>query len=195
MKYGMLATCFVALISTHAAATDKKGGFAIKGVGNVPCHAYQKLVYEDDPQKYLFAGWLNGYITAQNQHLENTFDIASWEDIETLGNYLYHHCKTNPDQSFYQAATLLVSSLYDNRIVQYEGAENLSSGKQGVMVYRQVIVRMQEALKNKGYFSGEADGKVSDSFTQAVSEFQNANGVQATQMFDQRLLHALFRAE
>ncbi|MFT5923157.1 MAG: hypothetical protein ACI9LE_000131 [Paraglaciecola sp.] len=72
----------------HASDLDRNGKYAIKGVGNASCDKYVKITKSDVPQKLLFAGWINGYMTIQNQHLKDTFDIVSWENIEPLGNYL-----------------------------------------------------------------------------------------------------------
>ena len=49
-------------------AIDKNGKFAVKGVGNASCETFRKAIENNESQKYLFAGWLNGYITGQNQH-------------------------------------------------------------------------------------------------------------------------------
>jgi hypothetical protein len=184
------------LVSTsNSWALDKNGKYAIKGVGNIPCLEFVKMVEQDNPQKFLFAGWLNGYMTAHNQHLTDTFDIVSWENIETMGTYLRSHCNKNPKLSFFQATTQMLSELYAQRIVEFVGAENLSSGKQSKKTYFQVIARVQKRLKELNFYDGEIDGRMTKKLTAAVDTFRSKQGIPQSDFLDQKVLHALLRSE
>lgn len=179
------------VLTVNAFAVDSKGGFAIKGVGNAPCSTYRAMIESNDPQKYLFAGWLNGYITGQNQHWPETFDATSWENIETLSNYLYHHCGQNPSLSFFQVSTQLLNELYDKRITQFIGATDASSGNQSLKVYRQIIGRVQHELTDKGYYQGPTNGDMNEELSTAIIQFKKDNNIEAIQLLDQQFLHAL----
>ena len=181
------------IFSLSANALDKNGKFAIKGVGNVSCEQFVRIITEDDPQKFLFAGWLNGYLTAHNQHLKDTFDITSWEDVETLGTYLKSHCSNNPTLSFFQATTQLLNEMYEQRIIEFIGAENIASGTQSLKTYIQVITRVQQALADSGFYKGKIDGVMSPTVKKALSEFRKDRKLAASEYLDQITLHALLR--
>jgi len=183
------------LITNTAFATDVNGKFAIKGVGNASCKDYVKVLVEDERQKFLFAGWINGYITAHNQHLAETFDITSWENIETLGNYLREHCKKNPELSFFQATTQLVNQLHPDRIREFKGAENLTSGSQSLKSYIQVNQKVQKRLKELGFYEGEINGVMTPALIGGVNQFRAPLGWSEPLTLDQRTLHMLLRED
>jgi len=189
----ILCAAVIMGFSMSSVALDKNGKFAIKGIGNASCEKFVEVAGSDDPEKFLFAGWLNGYITAHNQHLKDNFDIISWENIETLGTYVRSHCAKNPTLSFFQATTQLLNEMYESRIVEFVGAENLASGKQALKTYRQVIQRVQKRLKDDGLYTGATDGVMTDSLQQAVNEFRVKNDLPSADYLDQRVLHALLR--
>ena len=191
-SHGVIAIVFC-VFSFSAIALDKNGKFAIKGVGNVSCEQFVKTITEDDPQKFLFAGWLNGYLTAHNQHLKDTFDITSWEDVETLGTYLKSHCSKNPNLSFFQATTQLLNEMYEQRIVEFIGAENIASGTQSLKTYVQVITRVQQALAVSGFYKGKIDGIMSPQVKEALSEYRKDKKIAASEYLDQITLHTLLR--
>ena len=194
MKVNIILLFIIVLATaSNAWALDKNGKFAIKGIGNIPCLEFVKMIEQDNPQKFLFAGWLNGYMTAHNQHLKETFDIVSWENIETMGTYLRNHCKTNPKLSFFQATTQLLSELYAQRIVEFVGAENLGTGQQSKKSYFQVIARVQKHLKELKIYDGKIDGRMSKKLTDALDFFRNQQGIPHNNFLDQRVLHALLR--
>lgn len=186
-----VALCILTMDVAHG--TDGNGQFAIKGVGNASCTDYVRVVEENDPQKLLFAGWINGYITAHNQHLSETFDVTSWENIETIGNYLREHCKKNSELSFFQATTQLVNQLHPDRIKEFKGAENMSSGSQSIKSYIQVNQKVQTRLKTLGFYEGEIDGKMTPALIDGVNQFRATMEWPETLVLDQRTLHMLLR--
>lgn len=177
----------------NALALDRNGKYAIKGVGNASCDQYVKITETDDPQKFLFAGWINGYMTAHNQHLKDTFDIVSWENIETLGNYLRSHCKKNPNLSFFQATTQMLSELHEKRIVEFISATNMASGNQSQKSYIQVVQRVQKKLIELKLFKGADDGKMSAELVASLNVYRKAQGMLESDSLDQQVLHALLR--
>lgn len=50
---------------------------------------------------------------------------------------------------------------------------------------------VQQALAQRGYFSGQADGNWNEQSEQALREFQRAQGLEPTGQFDQQTLSAL----
>ncbi|MCU4674848.1 HdeA/HdeB family chaperone [Catenovulum sp. 2E275] len=195
MKYSKFLFCLLLGCSFNLCAIDKNGKYAVKGVGNLPCSQFVEITENNQSEKYLFAGWLNGYITGHNQYLAETFDIVSWENIETLGNYLLSHCRKNPSISFYQATTQMLSSLYDVRIIEFIGAEHKESNGQGLQVYTQTIRRVQKSLKAQGLYQGEVNGKVSDGLIDALNKFKQQANVNSTDDFSQQVLFKLLKSQ
>lgn len=196
MKFNVILLFIITLVNTsNSWALDKNGKYAIKGVGNISCLEFIKMVDQDNPQKFLFAGWLNGYITSHNQHLKETFDIVSWENIETMGTYLRSHCKANPKLSFFQATTQMLNELYAQRIIEFIGAENLGTGNQSQKSYFQVVTRVQKRLKYLKIYDGEIDGRMNEKLIVAVDFFRNQQNIPHSDFLDQRVLHVLLRSK
>ncbi|AXR05502.1 peptidoglycan-binding domain-containing protein [Salinimonas sediminis] len=189
----LLSLILIAL-TPAAFAMDKNEKFAIKGVGNTPCPTYVKMLQEDNPQKYLYAGWLNGYLTGQNQHLSDTFDVTSWRDIQTLGNYLYAYCKQHPQLSFFQASTQLINQLHNGRISEFNGAIKVSDNGQHYKLYSQVVEAVQQVLIQKGYFEGPPSSEVTEDLKNAIEAFQDDHDISEKMLFGQKTLNALFHA-
>ncbi len=179
--------------SAGSFAIDKNGKFAVKGVGNASCETFREAIENNESQKYLFAGWLNGYITGQNQHWPETFDVSSWETVETLSNYIYPYCGKNQKLSYFQASTQMLNELFENRISEFVGAEEVYVNGAAVNVYKQVVIDVQEALTELGLFKGPVDGSLSEELYQALMTFNRKNSISSESYFDQRTLHKLLR--
>jgi len=186
----LLLTLLFSTAVSHAA--DKAGKFAIKGVGNSTCTNFLELSEKASLNKFLYAGWLNGYLTAQNQHLNTTFDLSSWETVHTLGEYLRNYCEKNPKHSFYIAAASLVDGLFPNRIQNFSSTESFGIGKNAVLVYQQSLARAQAKLKKLGLYHGEINGKNTEDTQKAIKAFQKKKNFLDTGIPDQQTLHALF---
>ena len=196
MKFTIFYLSLLSMLMSYSAyAVDKNGKFAIKGVGNTSCAEFVDHTKNDRSQKLLFAGWINGYLTAQNQHLKDNFDVTSWESIETIGNYLVSHCKKHPKLSFFQAVTLLVNEIYEERIPEFKGANSIEKGVKGEQVYAQVVARVQQILKDKGQYDGKVNGKINEALSKAVTAYKKDHGLTANGELDQRVLFKLFREE
>jgi hypothetical protein len=67
-----------------AAAADADGNFVIKGAGTATCATLQKAKAARDERYASIAGWLDGYLSAQNELRGATFDLAPWQQTELL---------------------------------------------------------------------------------------------------------------
>ncbi len=182
----------IVLMSCQAIGADKNGQFAIKGVGNVDCKSYVSIIQSNNQQKYLFAGWLNGFITSHNQHLIDTFDLTSWENVETLGNYMYQHCLLNTEKSFFQAATDMVTKLGTEKIDLYKSAVTFSANSKTYVVYDQVVMRMKQKLSDLNIFSGDINAEITTNFKDAVKTYAHNTDIEIESIFDQQLLFKMF---
>ena len=130
--------------STSSHAADKEGKFAVKGVGNSSCTNFLALSEKASLNKFLYAGWINGYLTAQNQHLKTTFDLSSWETIHTLGEYLKNYCEKNPKKSFYIAVASMITGLHKNRVQAFSPVEKIGVGADAISIYQVSLARAQK---------------------------------------------------
>ncbi|GLR71203.1 hypothetical protein [Agaribacter marinus] len=187
-----IISMLIVLMSCQAIGADKNGQFAIKGVGNVGCKSYVSIIQSNNQQKYLFAGWLNGFITSHNQHLIDTFDLTSWENVETLGNYMYQHCILNTEKSFFQAATDMVTKLGTEKIDLYKSAVTFSANSKTYVVYDQVVMRMKQKLSDLNIFSGDINAEITTNFKDAVKTYAHNTDIEIESIFDQQLLFKMF---
>jgi hypothetical protein len=63
----------------------------------------------------LFNAWLNGYITAYNAYVSDTFNIIGDRNPASLNYWLADYCKKNPQDSFDTAVGHLMSELRPQR--------------------------------------------------------------------------------
>ncbi len=74
------------------------------------------------------------------------------------------------------------------------GAQQSQSGSQqqgSISQDPQTIMQIQQALSDKGYYQGSADGKMDSKTQDALKKFQQAQGMQATGQPDQQTLASL----
>ena len=64
----------------------------------------------------IFNSWLNGYITAYNTYVPDTFNIIGNRDTASLNYWVANYCKNNPRASFDTAVGRLMTELAPQRI-------------------------------------------------------------------------------
>jgi hypothetical protein len=202
---GVLALSGSALFPSIALAADADGKFAVKGVARTHCTTFVKVWEErrEAPQRYaLYAGWMDGYLSALNERTAGTYDLTSFEGTELLGNFVYSNCKRAPEQPFFNMMRGLVQALNGHRLpsqsplVLIEGTVELSDGESRdvrISLYEETIRRAQNSLKSTGAYDGEVDGVYSDATRAAVKTFQTDNGLRVSGLPDQFTLMRLFR--
>lgn len=62
-----------------------------------------------------FTAWLNGYITAYNAYVNDTFNIIGKRDQASLNYWLANYCKSHPKSSFDTAVDHLMVELAPQR--------------------------------------------------------------------------------
>ena len=66
----------------------------------------------------IFNAWLNGYITAYNAYVDDTFNIIGGRDSASLNYWLANYCNKNPQSYFDAAVGHLMTELAPQRIKQ-----------------------------------------------------------------------------
>ncbi len=191
MRRIMLAGALCAALPFAAGAADAEGRFAIKGTGISSCQMFLNETEKRSHNSFLFAGWLNGYLTAVNQSRADTFDATSWESLDTLANYLAHYCRKHPEKSFFIAVTTMLDALMEQRLRTFTPKLRASAGGNATILYQEVLRRAQVSLAERGYYQGEPVGLYDTETHQALEAFQKAEGLDTHGLPDQRTLHRL----
>lgn len=189
------SACIIAgliLSSQTAVAAEKGGRFAIEGVGIVKCRDYVAALRGNSQQKFLFAGYIQGYLTARNELDKTVFDMTPWQDINTLGDYLVNYCEANPTVAFGGAVKGMLAGLYGQRLAEYSEPKKVKIGENEYILYQATIVRMQKRLAQLNFYKGKADGNYNAQTIAAVKAFQKANKMTADGTPSQITMHKLF---
>lgn len=192
MKIAWAAALFgVAAISAQAA--DPDGNFAIKGAGAGTCAQFSAAREQDARDFYIYAGWIDGYVTGLNELDRGTYDLNPWGTTEMVAGMVDSHCRNNPDVSFHVAVRRLVQVLYSDRLQKRSQIVQVEHAGRGIALYEATLRRVQTVLKEKGLYDGEVDGNFEAGTRAALERFQLAEGITASGLPDQMTLMALFR--
>ena len=175
-------------------AADESGQFAVKGAGATACGSYvQALEQKDQNTLYAYGGWIEGYVSASNQFLDDTYDIAPWETSQTLALLLANHCRNNPGVPFLTAVRQMVEALKEQRIERRSEVVEAAQDGRSIALYRETVRRMQERLAERGLYEGAAEGDFDEATRAALAAFQEQAGLNATGLPDQPTLMQIMR--
>lgn len=188
-----LLTSGLFLFSAHLYAADDSGQFAMKGAGFLPCKVFVLEREKRSNIYYMIGGWLEGYISAHNKYAKETFDITSFESLELLLRIMENHCKANPGDRLYGVISAMVSKLDPKRLKNGSQRVEIKDGDRKTALYRETIRRIQQALKQRGLYKGEIDGKFTERTKSAIIAFQSDLEYEMTGFPDQTTLWRLLR--
>jgi hypothetical protein len=180
-------------VAIPASAADSEGRFAVKGAGITQCERFLEEWEGRSNAFYAYGGWIEGYLTATNQYLPETYDIAPWETTTLLAALLAEHCRKDPEMPFVRAVRAMVAAIRDQRLLESSVLIMADAGDQGVRVYREIIRRVQGQLAEEGLFDGEVDGLYTDATREAVRRYQAREAIEQTGLPDQATLTRLLR--
>ena len=176
-----------------ATAADSQNRFGVRGAGLITCQVYEKERAEGSKAYFVIAGWIDGYITGVNQYASNTYDIASFESTELLTAVLSDHCKMNPQHLVFSVLNSFITQTREDRIREQSHKVTVNAAERSVQLYPEVVRRVQEALKAKGYYQAEVDGIANASTFQALGAIQREIRFEPTGFPDQATLWRLLR--
>jgi hypothetical protein len=137
-------------------------------------------------------GWVEGYMTAANRYVGDTFDLAPWQTPELYGIIIGQHCEKNPDDRLYNVVEKIVVSLAPDRLKQPSDMVSLSVKGRGMLMYTEIIRRAQDALKKQKLYQGEVNGRWDQATQLGFANYQAAVGLQDTGLPDPITLWLLF---
>lgn len=181
------------LYAAGAAGADDSGKFAMKGAGFLPCEVFVTEREKRSNVYYLIGGWIEGYITAYNKHVADTYDVTPFESLELLLLVMQNHCEANPRDRLYSVLNALLIKLSPDRLQQDSDRIKITEGKRTAVLYSDTIRRMQEELTRRGLYKGAVDGRFTDETRSALIAFQSDIGFEATGFPDQTTLWRLLR--
>ncbi len=182
-------------LSAPALAATGDGRFAIKGLAARACSEMVREFEGSTPNTPMYGGWIYGYLTAMNQTTPDTFDLAPWQDLETLTNYVIVYCRGNPTVTFGQAVFRMSDALRPARLASPSSLVSISLRGKTYLMYEAVLERLIEALEKGGFLKASLRPKPA-AFTpdvaRALRVFQAKHKLEQTGLPDQRTLHELF---
>ena len=106
----------VLLLSGGARAADKEGNYAVWGMGNQSCHAYNKARAGTEGDADTFKFYVMGYLTAYNVHQSETYSISSATPMPDILVWLDEYCDGHAVSSFETALKVFISEHYEDRM-------------------------------------------------------------------------------
>ena len=185
MHYFKTALMGIFLLSSAGIqAADESGNFVYKGAGITSCSDFVSARKQGGNTYFMYGGWIEGFISGANLYEQATYDLLPWQNTDLLAASLAKYCTSQPDEPFHRAVTRMMQSLYAQRLQSSSPIVVLKSDENSVAVYKEVIVRMQKRLTEKGHYTGESHGVFDQATRDAVLAFQAARGIQATGLPD-----------
>jgi hypothetical protein len=192
MKISMqsIATFLLSFICLTASvnAADEQGRFMVKGGGRIGCEHFLKALETKGTEFISLAGWIEGFITYANQQEKDTFDLTPWQSTELLMSAVANHCRQNPEKSFHQSAYQVLQSIKSGRLTSKSEPVSATVADQSVVLYADIIRRLQQRLKLRGLLTGDPTGIYDKETIDAVREFQRAKKLPETGLPDQMTL-------
>lgn len=188
-----VAVCALALQATAAFAADDAGKFAMKGAGFLPCQVY---VSERDRRSdiyYMIGGWIEGYVSAHNKYVPDTYDVMSFESLELVLAVMEKHCRSHPEDRLYEVVTAIIENFDAQRLERESPRIRIEEGERKALLYRETISRMQAKLASLGLYQGPVDGRFTDATRSALMAFQSDIEFEPTGFPDQTTLWRLLR--
>lgn len=169
----LLALC----LTPNSYAADKDGKFSIKGAGVSQCRQFLAEQKEPSARFFAYGGWVDGYLTAANEGLPETFDLAPWQSLDLLAVALAEYCEQRPDASFLSAVREVFQSLIPQRLTDQSQMIDVKLGDVNGKMYREVLRRAQEVLKKRGHYQSSVDGLYGPRTQAAFEAFQREVGL------------------
>jgi hypothetical protein len=190
---GAAAAFWAAAVFAHAppaSAADTNGAFAIKGVGLAPCVDVARAIEEQSPLFVQMGGWIAGYVSALNQEKEETFDLLSWQDDQTVSAAILGWCRANPQARLFEAAAAMARTLAADRLREASPLLTIEGSDPPLRLYAETLRRAQEALARFGFDPGER-GSFGPGSRAAFRRYQATIGLAQTGLPDRATLYAL----
>lgn len=170
--------------SAPGLAADRNGDFFLRGLGTATCQTYLAERSNNTATYYLFRSWINGYLSAYNQMVPDTYDILPDATIGGIANGIEAVCREQPQQNLWSAVASLTNAFASNRLKLKSEVVTMSVGERSLTLYKETVRQVQAALAARGYNVGTPDGLFGARTREALEAYQKAEGLQVTGLPD-----------
>ncbi|MEM7406105.1 MAG: peptidoglycan-binding domain-containing protein [Pseudomonadota bacterium] len=174
-----------------ADAADSQRRYAVKAAGNATCKRYSAAFKKRDPEFFLFAGYVHGFVSAVNARTPATYDIQPWQSDGVTMASLARACEPRPDERFANVVSRMIVSMEAQRLTEYSATLPVAGAADG-RLYREVVFRLQTRLKTLGFFDGEPTSELDQATRDGLRAFQAGAGLEENGNPDQPTLLRLF---
>lgn len=191
-RISLFCSIAVAACSKPAAAADKTGQFAIKGGGLQSCQKFNEAVSNKTADVSAYAGWIEGYLTGQNQRLPGVFDVTPWQTTQTMLGAMASYCSSlPPDTRFIDAFDGLLRIMLPSHLSESSQIKSLRVRERTFTVYESTVVMVHNRLRELGFDIPSDAAPWGTVVEDAVISFQKENGLKPTGLPDQQTLMQL----
>lgn len=180
------------LMSFNSIAADSDGKFAVKGAGRKTCEQFVETAKLKNSDLYLYGGWIEGFVSAYNQHQPNTYDVTPWQTTELMLFLLQEHCKKHPETRFLTAVNGIFKALHPIALTKESPVSKVSVEDTHAYFYVDVIKQVQQRLTALDFYTGEIDGNYNNELVKALAKYQQKFGLSVTGYPDQQSLTHMF---
>lgn len=179
--------------TTGALAASSEGQFAIKEAGAQTCEIFVAERTKRSNVYYSFRGWAAGYVSSYNKLTPDTTDVMSWQTSDLIDLLINNYCSKNPQARYIVAIDTLLQALHSTRLRGVSEVVEIKTDKQTLQLYKDVLRRVQQALTERGLYSGPIDGAYGPGTSTAISAFQAEAKLEQSGYPDQLTLLRLFQ--
>jgi Putative peptidoglycan binding domain len=175
-----------------AHAASDSGQYAVKGIGIQKCADFTEAYEKRTQGAFVFAGWVDGYISAYNRAHPGTFDAAPWQSVDVLLALIHNHCSKAPEERLFGVVHAMIEFFKEQELAESSPTIETAAGDQKITIYKEVLRRAQEKLVEAGVYKGTPDGLFGPKTQAAFETYQEKNKLPKTGLPDQQTLVNLF---
>lgn len=163
----------LATVTGYATADDADGNFAVRGVGSAQCSQYTTAYEQREAQSLQRAvHWMQGYFSARNKTSDGVFDLMPVYRAEDLVALLNAVCERNPDIRLETATHSLVALFEPTWVTSSSELSVLEDGERNVPIRNAVMIQVQQALADAGFYDTVVDGVYGRRSASALRAYQ-----------------------
>lgn len=172
-----------------AVAADAEGNYAVRGMGAQPCSALVRAAQTGAAEYRLFRDWADGYMTALNRTTDDVFDVMMIQRSDVVVGLLARVCAVETDDIRVETALArLLNRVEPARVAGASELMQISLGETHVLLRQETLIRVQEALAERGLYDGEPSGEFDEATRTALRQFQDNEDIPATRVPDHTTL-------
>lgn len=169
------------LFLAPAHASDPKGSFVLRGAGSQVCPAFMTTINSrDQAASTTYLAWLQGYVSAHNRLLQDTFDVVPTANPADFMGVVKAICEKAPQFTVENAASQAIALLRPVRQNAASPMLKISHKGKETQIQAAVLLQLETRLIALGHMRGTASGKATPDLHAAIEKFQRAEKLPVT---------------